>query len=314
MLVVDSRGNQAAVRAHHETAHFRENRHIVHASRHEDFLIHATNAFANRANIVRLLTGLVRNAHAARQVDELDMRARFLLQLNGKLEQHGGKLGVIIVRHGIAAQEGMDAEMLGALGLKRAECLEQLLGRHAVFGIARVVHNAVRDFEKPAGVVAAADGFWNAANRLLKEIDVRNIIEVDDGAQLRSRLVVGRGGFVRREHNVVARNAHSIAKLQLGRRRAVASAPVIAQDIDKERVRRGLYREIFFEAWVPRKRVAHCLHVATDAHFVIEMERRGIMLDNLIELGLRNEGLLVHARRLSENLRATRREEPSRTA
>lgn len=31
------------------------------------------------------------------------------------------------------------------------------------------------------------------------------------------------------------------------------------------------------------------------------------MLDNLIELGLRNEGLLVHARRLSQNLRAAGR-------
>ncbi len=32
-----------------------------------------------------------------------------------------------------------------------AERLEQLLGRHAVLGIARVVHNAVRDFEKATG-------------------------------------------------------------------------------------------------------------------------------------------------------------------
>ena len=204
MLVVDGRGNQATVWAHHKAAHFRENRYITHASRHEDFLIHAANAFTNRLNIVRLLAGLVRNAHAARQVDKLNVRARLLLQPDSQLEQHGGKLGVIVVRHGIAAQEGMDAEMFGALGLERAECLEQLLGRHAVFGIARVVHNAVRDFEKPAGVVAAADGFRNAANRLLEEIDMRNIIKIDDGTQLRSRLVVGRGGFVRREHNVVA--------------------------------------------------------------------------------------------------------------
>ena len=109
----------------------------------------------------------------------------------------------------------MDAEMLGALGLERAECLEQLLGRHAVLGIARVVHNAVRNFEKATGVITAADGFWNAANRLFEEVDVRNIVEVDNGTQLRSRLVVGCGGFIRREHNVVARDAHSIAKLQL---------------------------------------------------------------------------------------------------
>ena len=303
MLVMDGRGNQATVWAHHKAAHFRENRYITHASRHENLLIHAANAFTNRLNIVRLLAGLVRNAHAARQVDELNVRARLLLQLNSQLEQHGGELGVIVVRHGIAAQEGMDAEMLGALGLERAERLEQLLGRHAILGIARVVHNAVRNFEKATGVITAADGFWNAANRLFEEVDVRNIVEVDNGTQLRSRLVVGCGGFIRREHNVVARDAHSIAKLQLSCRRTVASAPVIAQDIDKERVRRGLYRKVFLEAWVPRERVAHRLHVSTNARLVIEMERRGVMLDDLIELSLRNEGLLVHARRLSQNLR-----------
>ncbi len=74
MLVVDGRGNQAAVWTHHEAAHFRENRYIAHASRHEDLLIHAANAFTNRLNIVRLLAGLVRNAHAARQVDEFNVR------------------------------------------------------------------------------------------------------------------------------------------------------------------------------------------------------------------------------------------------
>ena len=215
MLVVDGRGNQAAVWTHHEAAHFRENRYITHASRHENLLIHAANALTNRLNIVRLLAGLIRNAHTARQVDELNVRARLLLQPNSQLEQHGGELGVIVVRHRIAAQEGMDAEMLGALGLERAECLEQLFGRHAILGIARVVHNAVRNFEKATGVITAADGFWNAANRLFEEVDVRNIVEIDNGTQLRSRLVVGCGGFIRREHNVVARDAHSIAKLQL---------------------------------------------------------------------------------------------------
>ena len=103
-------------------------------------------------------------------------------------------------------------------------------------------------------------------------------------SQLSSRLVVGCGGFIRREHNVVARDAHSIAKLQLSCRRTVASAPVIAQDIDKETVRRGLYRKVFLEAWVPRelrRAPPPCFDECPPRH------RDGtawVMLDNLIEL------------------------------
>ncbi len=78
---------KATVWAHHKATHFRENRYIAHTSRHENLLIHAANAFTNRLNIVRLLAGLVRNAHAARQVDEFNVRARLLLQLNSQIEQ-----------------------------------------------------------------------------------------------------------------------------------------------------------------------------------------------------------------------------------
>ncbi len=38
--------------------------------------------------------------------------------------------------------------------------------------------------KKATGVITAADGFWNAANRLFEEVDVRNIVEIDNGTQL----------------------------------------------------------------------------------------------------------------------------------
>ena len=125
------------------------------------------------------------------------MCAGLALQAHGKLKEDARELGVVVVGDGVAGKECVDAKVFGALGLERAKGLEELLGGHAVFGVAGVVHDAVGELEQTARIKAAADRLGDGACDALKELDVADVVKVDDGAQLvgelkvRCRRVVG---------------------------------------------------------------------------------------------------------------------------
>ena len=144
---MDGLGNQASVGAHHKTAHFGADRHIAHTGGNQNLVVGCVYALANGVDVVRLLLGQVGDAHTAGQVDKGDMRARLALQTHGKLKEDARELGVVVVGDGVAGKEGMNAKILGAFGLEYAEGFKELLGGHAVLGIARVVHNAVGKLE-----------------------------------------------------------------------------------------------------------------------------------------------------------------------
>ena len=149
-------------------------------------------ALADGVDVVGLLLGQVGDTHAAGQVNEGDMSARLALQAHGKLKEDARELGVVIVGDGVAGKEGMDAKILGTFGLERAEGIKELIGGHAVLGIARVVHNAVGKLEQAARVKAAAHRLGDRARDALVELDMADVVEVDDGAQLVGKLKVGR--------------------------------------------------------------------------------------------------------------------------
>ena len=79
------------------------------------------------------------------------------------------------------------------LGLEHAEGLEELLGGHAIFGVARVVHDAVGELEQAAWIKAAADRLGDGPRNALKEPDVADVVKVDDGTQLVGELKVAAG-------------------------------------------------------------------------------------------------------------------------
>ena len=144
------------------------------------------------------------------------MRAGLTLQAHGKLKEDACKLGIVVIGDGVAGEECVDAKVLGALDLEHAEGLEELLGGHAIFGIARVVHDAVGELEQAARVKTAADRFGDRAGDALIELNVTDVVKVDDGAQLVGKRKVGRRRVVGREHNVVARNAQRAGNHELG--------------------------------------------------------------------------------------------------
>ena len=144
---MDGLGHQAAVGAHHKATHLGANRHIAHAGGNQDLVVGRVYALADGTDVVSLLLGQVGDTHTAGQIDKGDMCARFTLQAHGKLKEDARKLGVVVVGDGVAGKECVDAKVLGALGLEHAEGLEELLGGHAVFGVAGVIHDAVGELE-----------------------------------------------------------------------------------------------------------------------------------------------------------------------
>ena len=77
----------------------------------------------------------------------------------------------------------MDAELFRALFLKDLIGLEELRLGHTVFGITRIVHDAVAEFEETARIIAAANRLRYPGS-LLKEVDHRKIIQIDYGSEL----------------------------------------------------------------------------------------------------------------------------------
>ena len=216
LLLVDGLGDQAAVGAHHKAAHLGADGHIAHAGGNQDLVVCRVHPLADGVNVVGLLLGQIRDADAARQIDEGDVCAGLALQAHGKLKEDARKLGVVVVGDGIAGEEGVDTKVLGALGLEHAEGLEELLGGHTVFGVAGVIHDAVGELEQAARIKAAADRLGDGPCDALKELDVADVVKVDDGTQLVGELKVRRRRVVRREHDVVSGDAQRAGDHELG--------------------------------------------------------------------------------------------------
>ena len=197
------------------------------------------------------------------------MCAGLALQAHGKLKEDARELGVVVVGDGIASEEGVDTKVLGALGLEHAERLEELLGGHAVLGVAGVIHDAVGKLEQTARIKAAADRLGDGPRNVLKELDVADVVKVDDGAQLVGELKVRCRRVVGREHDVVSRDTQRAGDHELGIARAIAAAAVFIENGDERRVGIGLDGKVFLKARVPCEGVAHLLHVAADARLVV---------------------------------------------
>ena len=274
MLFVQHRRHQRAVGRQHVAAHLGKQRHIPHPGRDKDLLKLAAHALADLGDVVAALVGAVGDAHAARQVDELDLGAGALVQAHRQAEQDARQLGVVFVGDGVAGQERMDAELLGPQRHQFGVGLGHLVLAHAVFGIAGVVHDAVAQIERTARVVAAAHGLGNARNAA-QELDVRQVVEVDVRPQLIRLAHILRGRIVGGKHDLAAGEAAGFAHQQFGIARAVDAAAFLPQDLQDIRVGRGFYGEVFFEALVPGERRVDTAGVFADGGFVVQVKRRG---------------------------------------
>ena len=284
VLLVYGARDQAAVRPHHEAAHLGEDGHVAHAGGHEDLLEGAPHALADGADVTGLLVRPVRDPHAAGEVDKPDVRAGLIAQADRQPKEDARERGIVVVAVRVAGEERVQPQRGAAALDEHAVRLEELLLGHAVLGVARVVHDAVGQAEEPAGVEAAARDRAHGPRLLLEERDVRDVVEVHDGAELaREAEVLGRR-VVGREHDLLARHAERSCDEELSVAGAVAAAAVLQQDLDERGVGVGLDGEVLPEARVPREGVEHRLRVAADAGLVVQVEGGGVPLGDVDEL------------------------------
>ena len=119
MLLVNRRRHKAAVGAEHVAAQLRIDGNIAHTGRHKNLLIGTPDTLTDSHDVHRLLIGAVRDADAAGEIHERDVRARLLVELHGKFKQDARERGIILVRRRVAGEESMDAERFRASSIKR---------------------------------------------------------------------------------------------------------------------------------------------------------------------------------------------------
>ena len=165
----------------------------------------------------------------------------------------------------------MQPEALCAKFFQALQALLQLGIGEAVFRVARIAHDFVADFEVSAGVVAAADGFRNAAV-LTENVNMGDIIEVDERAKTAGivELMVGHG--VGGEHDVPPGESAGVREHQFRVAGAVHAAALLLQNAKDSGVRQRLDGEIFLKIFAPCKRLFQRAGIAADSGFVVEVE------------------------------------------
>ena len=216
MLEVDDLRDQCAVWCQHEAAHLGEDADVAETVRYEDLIEYAMNALADRLDVVRFLVRLVWHADTAGEVDEVERDAGLCLDLDSELEELLRQGRVVIVRYRVRCEKGVHAEVLDAALLQDAVALDELCGGHAVLRILRVIHDGVCDAEVSARIVTKAHGLREAAQGILQLLDVREVVEIDDGTELVRDLILLERCVVRRKHDVMAVEAAGVGHLKLG--------------------------------------------------------------------------------------------------
>ena len=185
------------------------------------------------------------------------------------------------------------AKTLNALLFDDFISFEELVARQAVFCLSRLADDVVA-FHEVARIIAEADDFWQAGV-FLEVFDVADIIEVDDGAELDGLLeFIGRR-IIRRQENFFAFDTRDIRDDELGEAAAVGACAFFVQNLDNARIRQGLDGELLAETRGPGKGLLQIADVLADGMFVVDVERRRILLDDFLKLCLgEREGLLAH--------------------
>ncbi len=288
VLFADGRGHQAAVRRQHEAAHFGVERHVAHSFRNKDFLVGLLHHAPDFQDVGGRLFRAVRHAHAAGEVDERDACPRFPVELHGEPEQTPGQNGVVFVAGRVAREERVNSEALCAELLEPFEPFRHLFARKAVFGVARVVHNGVAGLKDSARVVAAADGFRDAAEPV-EDFNVGEVVQVDDGVQPAGQQKVGVGRLVGGEHDLMPAEPHGVGEHQLHERRAVRAAAFLPHNPKDIRVGGRLHGEVFAVSAVPGKSPVDFPRVFADPFFLVQVKRCGVFSCDFLQLFVRDK-------------------------
>ena len=110
---------------------------------------------------------------------------------------------------------------------------------------------------------------------------MRDVIEINDRSEFACLDELARRRVVRREHDVLARDADAVAENHFGKTGTVAAEAFFFQDLENMRVGRSFDGEEFFKSLAPIERRDQSPCVLANAPFVVNVERRGMVLRNL---------------------------------
>ena len=212
--MVYNRGYKIACGAGHVAAKLREYAR-AHIRAAEHFVVNLVHLCAYEGYIGGGFFGLIGYAYAAGKVDERYFNAGFLVQFLCNGEEKLCKRGIIHVIRIAGGKEGVQAEMLHTQRLELLKAFGKLFAGEAVFRVRGVAHYGGADAELAAGIEAAGYGFGYAAV-LLKEVYMRNIVQIYGGVKPARIFKILRRRIVGGEHYSVANNAYRFAKHKLG--------------------------------------------------------------------------------------------------
>lgn len=174
-------------------------------------------------------------------------------------------------------------EFLGAQLLQPDIALLDLLGGHAILGIAGVIHNGVTQCKMAAGIVAAADQRRDPYQPIQK-IDMGNVVQIDNSTQLTGQFILRSGGLIGREHDLLSAETALVRQHQFHLTGTVHTAALFLQDLQNTGRRRSFYGKIFPEPLIPGKRLIKFAAILTDPLFIVQMKRRRIFFHDFLQL------------------------------
>ncbi|MPM49759.1 hypothetical protein SDC9_96490 [bioreactor metagenome] len=118
-----------------------------------------------------------------------------------------------------------------------------------------------------------------------------DIVQIDNGSQLIGQSVFLGGGIIRGEHNFFAPDAAFVGHQQLRQRGTVAAAALLMEELQDRGIGGGLHGEILPEAAVPCESGFQPPGVLPDTPFIIDVERRGVLGYDGVQLVFCYKGL-----------------------
>ena len=186
----------------------------------------------------------------------------------------------------------MKSYLLYAVRFKLGISFEKLLLGHSVLGIARIVHDAVAELINSARIISAAHHLRELrSDDAFKERNMCNIIKIDYASELGTERILFSRRIVAREHD---RASDRVRKNKLSLARAVKSESGVPDDLHNIRIRRGLYRKILTETFIPGECILNSLTTCLYSGFVIDMKRCRVIFGDLLDHFFGNKRFLFH--------------------
>ena len=187
----------------------------------------------------------------------------------------------------------MESETLDALIERELICVKDLRACEPVLGFCGSTDYIIAVVHYVGGIVTEGKAIGHAG-ALIEKLDVRDVVEIYDGAERSSFDKFVGGRVVGREHYFFSGHSRAFRDDKFGERRAIGTGSFVGEDFNDGRIGASLDGEVLTEVGNPIERRLQSLDISTDGRLVVEMERRGIFFNERFELRLGEREIFLH--------------------